>query len=39
MVWLMLEIALGLALFIFIVWWTLPRAKQKRPEEPPDSGH
>jgi hypothetical protein len=38
MVWLALEIALGLALFVFIVWWTLPRRKQERPEEPPDSG-
>ena len=23
--WLALEIALGLALFILLVWWTLPR--------------
>jgi len=28
MFWMALEIALGLALFIGIVWWTLPK-KQK----------
>jgi hypothetical protein len=30
MIWLVLEILLGLALFALIVWWTLPR---KRPAE------
>jgi hypothetical protein len=26
--WLALEIALGLALFILLVWWTLPRRRR-----------
>jgi hypothetical protein len=25
MFWVLLEVFLGLGLFIFIVWWTLPR--------------
>lgn len=29
MTWLLLEAALALALLIFIVWWTLPRKKDK----------
>ncbi len=29
MIWMAIEIALGLALFLFIVWWTLPK-KDKR---------
>jgi len=29
MIWLALEMILGLALFIFLVWWTLPK-KDKR---------
>jgi hypothetical protein len=32
MFWLMLEVALGLALFVFIIWWTLPRKKPERRE-------
>jgi hypothetical protein len=28
MLWMAIEIALGLALFIGIVWWTLPRRKR-----------
>jgi hypothetical protein len=35
MLWLALEIVLGLALFIGIVWWTLPRAPRDRPKQPP----
>jgi hypothetical protein len=29
MFWVLLEIALGLALFIFIIWWTLPRKSDR----------
>lgn len=25
MFWIFLEITLGLALFVFLVWWTLPK--------------
>jgi hypothetical protein len=25
MIWLILEVVLGLGLFIFIIWWTMPR--------------
>jgi hypothetical protein len=25
MFWVLLEIALGLGLFVFIIWWTLPK--------------
>jgi hypothetical protein len=31
MLWLAIEIVLGLALFIGIVWWTLPRRKRDEP--------
>jgi len=31
MVWIFFEIALGLALFIFIVWWTLPKKEKIDP--------
>jgi len=34
MLWMALEIVLGLALFIGIVWWTLPK-KEKRSNDPP----
>lgn len=34
MIWLVLEIALALALFVFLVWWTLP--KKKRDDEGPE---
>jgi hypothetical protein len=30
--WLALEIALGLALFILLVWWTLPRRRRSADE-------
>lgn len=30
--WVFLEIALGLGLFLFIVWWTLPK-KQRNDEK------
>ena len=34
MFWIFLEIALGLALFVFLVWWTLPKKeKDDLPEE------
>ena len=36
MAWLAFEIALGLAIFIGIVWWTLPRKKRDQPERPPE---
>jgi cbb3-type cytochrome oxidase subunit 3 len=36
MLWLALEIVLGLALFIGIVWWTLPRARRDAAERPPE---
>jgi len=29
MIWLFIEMALGFALFVFLVWWTLPK-KDKR---------
>jgi hypothetical protein len=32
--WLAFELALGLALFIGIVWWTLPRRDRAQP--PPE---
>jgi hypothetical protein len=37
--WLALEIALGLALFVLLVWWTLPRKRRtpdsaKGPDDP-----
>jgi len=35
MLWLALELALGLALFIGIVWWTLPRRDRARCRPPP----
>jgi hypothetical protein len=35
MLWLALEIALGLVLFIGIIWWTLPRAPRDRAKQPP----
>lgn len=34
MLWMALEIVLGLAMFIGIVWWTLPK-KEKRSNDPP----
>jgi len=36
-VWLALEIVLGLALFVFLIWWTLPRGKRGGRDEPPTS--
>lgn len=33
MFWIFLELALGLALFVLLVWWTLPKKdKDDRPE-------
>jgi hypothetical protein len=34
MFWIFLELALGLALFVFLVWWTLP--KKNRDDEGPE---
>jgi len=36
MAWLALEIALGLALFIGIVWWTLPKKEKESNDRPPE---
>jgi hypothetical protein len=33
--WLALEIVLGLAAFILIIWWTLPRRKRDDGKAPP----
>ena len=27
--WVLLEMALGLALFVFIIWWTLPKKEKE----------
>ena len=35
MLWLALEIVLGLVLFVFIVWWTLPRRRTQDGDDPP----
>jgi hypothetical protein len=35
MLWLALEIVLGLVLFVFIVWWTLPRRQTQDGDDPP----
>jgi hypothetical protein len=34
--WLALEIVLGLAAFILIIWWTLPRRKRDDTHRPPE---
>jgi len=34
MFWIFFELALGLALFVFLVWWTLPK---KDKSDPPDN--
>jgi len=34
MFWIFVELAIGLALFLFLVWWTLPKKeKDDRPED------
>jgi hypothetical protein len=33
MFWIFLELALGLALFVFLVWWTLPKKDKGDPPE------
>jgi hypothetical protein len=35
MFWVLLEIALGLGLFVFIVWWTLPRKEDRKSNDEP----
>lgn len=30
MFWVLLEIGLGLGLFVFIIWWTLPKKDQRK---------
>lgn len=32
MIWLILECVLALLLFVFIVWWTLPRKRGDKPK-------
>jgi hypothetical protein len=29
MFWVLLEVGLGLGLFVFIIWWTLPRKRDR----------
>jgi hypothetical protein len=36
MLWLAFEIALGLALFVAIIWWTLPRKRRTDTDAPRD---
>jgi len=36
--WLAFEIGLGLALFVGLVWWTLPRRKRDE-ADPPERPH
>ncbi len=33
MFWVLLEVGLGLALFIFIIWWTLPKKDDRDKRE------
>lgn len=33
MIWLVLEGVLALSLFVFIIWWTLPRKRKDAGEE------
>lgn len=35
MIWLVLEGVLALSLFVFIIWWTLPRKPKGTNEETP----
>jgi hypothetical protein len=35
MLWLAIEIVLGIVLFVFIVWWTLPRRRKQDSDDPP----
>ena len=35
MLWLALEIVLGVVIFVFIVWWTLPRRRKQDGDDPP----
>ena len=37
MIWMVLECVLALALFVFIVWWTLPRKREQDGSQEPDS--
>ncbi len=36
MLWLAIEIVLGLALFIAIIWWTLPKPPRDQHTKPPE---
>ena len=38
MAWLILECILALLLFVFIVWWTLPRRRDEADKPGDDSG-
>lgn len=33
MIWILFEAGIALCLAIFIVWWTLPRSKNKDPDK------
>ncbi len=35
MFWVLLEVGLGLALFVFIIWWTLPKKTDRDDEKDP----
>lgn len=35
MIWFLLEMGLAAAIFVFIVWWTLPRDKKAPDAAPP----
>ena len=36
MIWLILEAVLSLVLFLLIIWWTLPRKRDRAREAKPD---
>ena len=35
MFWVLLEVGLGLALFVFIIWWTLPKKTDRDDKKDP----
>jgi hypothetical protein len=36
--WLALEIVLGLALFVWLIWWTIPRKNPRETEDAERAG-
>ena len=38
MIWFLIEAGVALLLLIFIVWWTLPRSKDGKDRDGPESG-